>query len=350
MLMRHKFNWVIALLFIVFLPSCTDKNTPEQPDEQQAKYYVIYDTDIGSSTDDLFALKILYNASKRGQCELIGGVVCRMGESKAALADLMNTHYFADAHLPLGIERNGVEEPNEYISYEGIADLQKEDQTTMFPRSTSDYSTLPDGWKLYRKLLADKPDRSVKICAIGFMCTLVHLLESEPDEYSPLSGVELVKQKVHSIYVMGGKFGEESLRPGYNFGHKGALEYSKRFFDLLPGEVKVYFSPSIVGDGVDYPTDLVLSDIDWTDEDPIKQVYMNYDCNTGQRMWDALSALNLLYADLLFDFSPAGEVYINDNDEMVYTPDPEGNDYYQIYDEEMNAVYLKLIRRETVWR
>ena len=165
--MRHKFNWVLALLFIAFLPSCTDKNTPEQPDEQQAKYYVIYDTDIGSSTDDLFALKILYNASKRGQCELIGGVVCRMGDSKAALADLMNTHYFADAHLPLGIERNGVEEPNEYISYEGIADLQKEDQTTMFPCSTSDYSTLPDGWKLYRKLLADKPDRSVKICAIG---------------------------------------------------------------------------------------------------------------------------------------------------------------------------------------
>jgi hypothetical protein len=30
--MRHKFNWIIALLFIVFLPSCTDKNTPEQPD------------------------------------------------------------------------------------------------------------------------------------------------------------------------------------------------------------------------------------------------------------------------------------------------------------------------------
>ena len=33
MLMRHKFNWVLALLFIAFLPSCTDKNTPEQPEE-----------------------------------------------------------------------------------------------------------------------------------------------------------------------------------------------------------------------------------------------------------------------------------------------------------------------------
>ena len=31
----------------------------------------------------------------------------------------------------------------------------------MFSRSIVDYSSLPDGWQLYRRLLAEQPDRSV---------------------------------------------------------------------------------------------------------------------------------------------------------------------------------------------
>lgn len=102
-----------------------------------------------------------------------------------------------------------MEDPNVYISYSGIVDLENADGTPMFKRSIDDYSALPDGWKLYRKLLVSHPDHSVKIISIGFVSSLVQLLESEPDEYSPLNGVELVAQKVHSLYVMGGKFGED---------------------------------------------------------------------------------------------------------------------------------------------
>ncbi|MBQ6925058.1 MAG: hypothetical protein IJQ73_10485 [Kiritimatiellae bacterium] len=51
---------------------------------------VILDTDIGSSTDDLFALEMLFRYEEAGKCRLLGVVVDRPGEANAAFADAMN--------------------------------------------------------------------------------------------------------------------------------------------------------------------------------------------------------------------------------------------------------------------
>ena len=89
------------------LPSCKpNEPTPPKDDETYAGApYIIYDTDIGSSTDDLFALgAIYYFAHYHKECNLIGGIVCRMGEEYIRLADIMNTYYgFGD--IPMGVER-----------------------------------------------------------------------------------------------------------------------------------------------------------------------------------------------------------------------------------------------------
>lgn len=248
----------------------------------------------------------------------------------------------------MGVERDGVQAPDVYIPYSGISDLKTENGITMFPTTIRDYSTLPDGWKLYRKLLASQPDKSVKICALGFMSALTQLLESQPDEYSELSGIELVKRKVQGLYVMGGKFGEDSASPGYNFGHKSALAFSKRLLELWPQSINIYFSPSLIGDDVDYPSNMVIDDISWTDINPIKQVYINYDCNTGQRMWDALTAMQVLLGNHLFELSESGRIYITEDGQMPFVPDPKGNCYYQKIDSERSPYYLMLIRDATM--
>ena len=49
-------------------------------------------------------------------------------------------------------------------------------------------------------------DHSVSICSVGFVSNLVQLLHSEPDDFSPLTGVELVRQKVKCLYLMAGVF------------------------------------------------------------------------------------------------------------------------------------------------
>jgi Inosine-uridine nucleoside N-ribohydrolase len=337
---RKYIRLLFVLLSFVLLASCSGKYTVPGNERQEARY-IIYDTDIGSSTDDLFGLGIIYSFAHQKKIELIGGIVCRMGDEYAKVADLMNTYYgFGD--IPLGVERHGVENPKVYIPYSGIADMKNDDGTLMFKRSINDYSALPDGWKLYRKLLSEHPDHSVKIISFGFMSAIAQLLRSGPDEYSPMSGIELVQQKVHSLYVMGGKFGEEgNTKPGYNFGHKTAINFSIEFLDKWPHSVPIYFSPSLPGDNLDYPPDEVVRDLAWIEKNPIKQVYKNYQCDTGQRMWDVYPALMALRGvdDYLGDNAP-GIVTITQknadadgdgvNDyEMKFEESPDGYCQYQ---------------------
>lgn len=92
----------------------------------------------------------------------------------------------------------------------------------------------------------------------GFVTTLANLLNSKADDYSNLSGVELVKAKVKTLYVMGGTFGK-SVEPDYNFTQ--AIDFSLDFFKLWPAEVPRIFSPGEVGDGIEYVPEQVVEDI-----------------------------------------------------------------------------------------
>ena len=109
----------------------------------------------------------------------------------------------------------------------------------MFGRSIADYSALPDGWRLYRRLLAAQPDHSVSIVSVGFVTCLAQLLQSAPDSYSSLSGVELVRQKVKCIYLQGGVFGEAE-EPDFNFAQ--GLTFAKTFFQKWPQEVDMIYA------------------------------------------------------------------------------------------------------------
>lgn len=80
---------------------------------------------------------------------------------------------------------------------------------------------------------------------------------------------------------MGGVFGK-AVEPDYNFGQ--GIKFATDFFLLWPDDVPMTFSPGEVGDPVEYVPEQVISDISWTDIHPIKQVYLNYNCNTGQKM------------------------------------------------------------------
>jgi hypothetical protein len=69
-------------------------------------------------------------------------------------------------------------------------------------------------------------------------------LSSQPDEFSPLSGIELVRRKVKCLYLMAGVF-TTSEEPDYNF--LQAPEYADIFFELWPNDVDIVFSPMEVG-------------------------------------------------------------------------------------------------------
>ncbi|MBP5645433.1 MAG: nucleoside hydrolase [Bacteroidales bacterium] len=302
---------------------------------------IIYDTDMGSSTDDLFALEMLYRYHEQGRCRLLGIVVDRMGEDCAACADVMNT-YFGHGDLPIALVRNGIENPSVWIDYKGLPGYTHADGSPMFRHSVEDYSALPDGWQLYRRLLAAEPDHSVRIVSVGFVTCLAQLLESPGDEYSPLSGVELVRQKVQCLYIQGGRFSVAD-EGDYNFAQ--GIDFAQRFFRLWPSEVDIVFSPMETGQMVEYTPEQVIADIDWTDIHPIKQVYMTCNCNTGQKMWDPMTVINAVEGDSLFILSERGTVTILPNAETPFTPSPTGNCRYQMpNDSAWAATMLSKIR------
>lgn len=303
---------------------------------------VILDTDLCSSTDDLFALEMLYRYESEGRCKLLGVVIDREGEQNAAFADVMNT-YFGRADVPIGLVRDGIKNPQVWIDYARVAYLNGSDGQPMFSRSVSDYSSLPDGHKLYRRLLARQPDHSVSICSIGFVTALAALLQSDADEYSPLSGAELVRQKVKCIYMMGGVFGK-SVEPDFNFSQ--GINFASDFFRLWPGEVDMVFSPMEVGENIEYKPELVINDISWTDAHPVKQVYLTCNCDTGQMMWDPMAVIQAVEGDELFTLSGRGNVTLTPKAETIFTPSPSGNCRYQLPGTtQWNAAMLEKIRR-----
>lgn len=318
---RHSFIFLVALFGLFY--SCTPS---DEPNNDATIPLVIFDTDMGSSTDDLFALEMLHYYEQQKMCRLLGVVVDREGENCAACADAIDTYYGSGAK-PLALVRKGIENPKVWIDYQQMPYYTLSDGSDMFRRSVSDYASLPDGWKLYRRLLAQQPDHSVAICSTGFVTCLAQLLQSEADEYSEQSGVELVRSKVKCIYMQGGVFGDAE-EPDFNLAQ--GPTFAQTFFSLWPKDVDMVFSPMEVGQAVEYTPEQVVSDISWTDVHPIKQVYLTCDCNTGQRMWDVMTVVHAVEGDESFSLSERGTVTLTPECATIFSAAANGNCRYQL--------------------
>ncbi len=302
---------------------------PVLSDQKSEPIRMILDSDFGSSTDDLFALMMLNHYIDDGSVDLKGIVVDREGIKNAELVDIFNT-YYGHPDIPIGVERNGVKSPRCFIPYNGVCDLKDAQGQPLF-RRTQDLSQCLDGYKLYRKLLSQADDHSIVIVAIGFVTTLAELFESGPDEYSQLNGLDLFGQKVKSVYIQSGRFESGDSLSGYNM--RAASRQSAVFYDKLPKHVDLIMSPSNIGDMMNYQPQDVLVDLSGTELNPIKSVYTNYTCDTGQRMWDTNCLVNAVEGDAAYHMSQRGWVKFIDKGEeslMLFTSDPQGNARYQL--------------------
>ena len=90
------------------------------------------------------------------------------------------------------------------------------------------------------------------------------------------------------------------------------------------------FSPMETGQTVEYTPEQVISDISWTDAHPIKQVYMNCNCNTGQRMWDVMPTVQAVEGDELFTLSEHGNLTVTPECVTIFTVSVAGHFRYQM--------------------
>ncbi len=199
-----------AGVILILLMGCTSK--VKQPAESRdSGLKIIFETDIGNDVDDALALDMLYKYLDAGKIELIGIMTNKEGPYSAEFIDVMNSWYgYPD--IPVGIVRQGADCENDATNYaKQVCLLKKENGEPLFARSLKDYDQLPDAHVLYRKLLAQQPDHSVTIVSVGFSTNLARLLETRGDEFSLLTGKELVAQKVKLLCTMAGCFNNENL-------------------------------------------------------------------------------------------------------------------------------------------
>lgn len=300
--------------------------------------YIIIDTDLGSSTDDVVTICMAYSYMRQGRADLLGIVVDRMGEQNAVFADVLNT-YFGFPRIPIGLCRNGVEHPQIFTDYAHIAEKKRSDGTPLFARTQTMFE---DDFKVYRKLLASQPDKSVTVLSIGFLTSLANLLTSSADEYSQLDGVSLIAQKIKRIIVMGGKFDETDKNGEYNIQQSG--RFAETFFRLLPSSVPVDYSPEAVGNALYWTKNEILQTLSHIAVHPLKQIYLDCPEDPYQRMWDPLTIIQAVEGDKHFSWSAPGVVTLQKDFTLTFSPCNSGISRYQkCGTEEQQRSWMRMI-------
>ena len=157
---------------------------------------IIFDTDVDHDCDDIGALFILHGAVERGEAKLLATIGCTSSDAIAPCLDAINT-WFGRPEIPVGTLKDAG-----FLDHQGFgADILKR-----YPRKFASGKEYPDAVKLYRRVLADQPDGSVVVLAVGPLRNMANLLKSPPDDVSPLDGAALVAKKVKRLEVMGGNY------------------------------------------------------------------------------------------------------------------------------------------------
>jgi len=202
--------YVTGLLFLIIFSGCTAKDRQSTRIVSDAQK-VIFETDIGNDVDDALALDMLYKYMDAGEINLLGIMINKEGTYPPEYVDIMNT-WHGYPKIPIGVIYNGADCENDAVNYTKCVSLmKKENDEPLFRRSLKDYSELPEAHILYRKILAQQPDSSVTIVSTGFSTNLARLLDTPADDFSPLTGKELVTKKVKLLCTMAGCFNNPEM-------------------------------------------------------------------------------------------------------------------------------------------
>ncbi len=329
----------ISICLLACLMGCSSVSTSstvkkETESSEEEMTHVIFDTDIGNCPDDLLAMQILFAMQKEGKCEIDAVMSSAKHEGSQLFLDRAMHYYKAD-DIPLGLVR-GEKDLYELMPYYQLVDETKEDGTPLLEGTGVDISERPTGSEVYRETLAKLPDHSAVIICVGMATNIGELLDSEGDDISPLSGRELVEQKVKALYIIAGCFDKveridapgEYLYAEYNV--LGDIPLAKNVLETWPSDLVLLPLEA----GMDYPC--VREDVleDYADQ-PDSLLYLTFKgwdpdeapSNVGEHWWDALIVLYALddSASDCFADPVSGVVTVSDDGKTTFEEKEDGN-------------------------
>ena len=312
-----RYLWILAVVAAA-MTSCGKEQEAEAP------MAVIIETDLGNDVDDALALDLLYKYQDAGKIRLLAVNLNKEGQAPAEYADILNTWYgYPD--IPVGIIREGADCEEDAVNYaKAVVDLKDSLGNPLFARSHPDYDNYPEAVTLYRKLLSQEPDNSVVIASVGFSTNLIRLLATPADEFSELTGKELVEKKVKLLVTMAGCFSDPNL---HEYNVVKDIPAAKVIFGEWP--TPVVTSPFEVGIQVNYPATSIENDFGWTPAHPVVEAYkaylpMPYDRPT----WDPTAVLYAVEGGDWFTVSEPGRIIVTDEGSTLFEADEAGTRRY----------------------
>lgn len=312
--------------------------TPQVRTPQSAEpVRLIFDTDIGNDVDDVLALGVIHSLQSRGKCELLAVTITKDSPLAAPFVDAVNTFYGRGA-VPIGVVREGkTPDQGKFI---GLSDVRDEGRLR-YPRDLEPGS-VEDALPLLRRLLAAEPDGTVVIAQVGFSTNLARLLDSPPDDITPLSGRELVTRKVKLLSVMAGAFTKIPDDKGKPTDHREYnvvedLSSARRLAEGWP--TPIVWSGFEIGLSIPYPSQSILRDYGYVEHHPLAEAYHLYTPPPHDRpTWDLTSVLYAVLPDAgYFGLSPQGKVVVTEDGLTNFNEESGGRDRYLIVSPEQRV-------------
>ncbi|MDF1657438.1 MAG: nucleoside hydrolase [Verrucomicrobiales bacterium] len=309
------------------------------PSLQADPVKMIFDTDMGNDIDDAMALVMIHQLAKRDAVELLAVTSTKDHPLSASYIDALNT-YYGYPDIPIGVVRDGA--TPEEGRYNAVGSRKDEDGNLLYPHDLTSGEDAPEAVGLIRKTLAAEEDGSITLVQVGLFTNFARLLESEADDHSPLSGRELIEQKVNRTIIMAGAFQtiiHKTKHLEYNVVKD--IPSAKKMAANWPGEL--IWSGFEIGIHSTYPWESIVKDYEYLEKHLLKESYLAWVKNPphDRPTWDLSCVLHAIYpAREYFFTSPKGHVSVDDEgrtDFVVANEKNPGNDQFLIMSNEQAA-------------
>lgn len=191
------FSILIATFYLSF-PASAKEQIPR----------IIYETDMDWDYDDAAAFGMLIAMVQNGEAHLLGVMHNAPNRYSAGFISA-SLSYYGCPNVPIGVLDQRIPNGTNGRTPQYIVEQRRD-----LPRRINYREEAEDAVTLYRRILTSQPDKSVTIVSVGFLDNLRNLLNSGPDDISPLNGIDLVRQKVKEASIMGGNY---PYGPEFNF-------------------------------------------------------------------------------------------------------------------------------------
>ncbi|MDP2997698.1 MAG: nucleoside hydrolase [Bryobacterales bacterium] len=298
---------------------------------------VIFDTDMGNDIDDALALAVLHALESRGEAKILGVTITKDNRWAAPYVDLVNTFY-GRGGIPVGMVRDG-KTPKDSRMIQVPAERTRPDGAPVYPRRIQSSSQASEAVSVLRRLLGGQPDVSVVLVQVGFSTNLARLLDSKPDQASPLTGRDLVAKKARLLSVMAGNFADGKSE----FNVREDVPAARKVFDEWP--TPIVASGFEIGQALRFPARSIENDFAYVKDHPVAEGYRNYmKMPYDRETWDLTSALYAVRPDRdYFSLSPPGKISALEKGGTKFEPGPGGRHRYLILKDTQKARTLEAL-------